>query len=77
MKAKRRQRLIAEAVEAGREFGKNQRPPLSYKTIDLFTGDDEFPQVISIPYDPWHWELTGHIKIDLPKMGYRLTKVES
>ena len=78
MTPKKRKRLIGEAVEAGREFGRNQRPPLEYKTIDLVTGlhGGTAITMLSIPYDPWHWTQTGHIKIDLPAMGYRLVKAD-
>jgi len=71
MKAQKRAQLIQDALAAGRADH-----PMMYKTIDLVTGLDDFPNMISIPYEPWHWEASGHIKIDLPAMGYRLVKAE-
>ena len=73
MKAEKRRRLIQEAVDRGRALSIH---PETYRTIDLVTGLPEFPAIIAIPFEPHEWARSGHIKIDLPAMGYRLVKIE-
>jgi hypothetical protein len=69
MKAKKRTRLILEAIEAGR-----RDRPVSYQTIDLVTGN-ESAAMLAIPFDPQDYFYTSHFKINLPAMGFRLVKI--
>lgn len=73
MKAAKRAELIAEAFNAGRLAGHR---PIIYSTIDIVTGIGDKPQMLAIPFLPHELMESGHLKIDLPRMGYRLVRIE-
>lgn len=77
MNAKKRARLIEEAVAAGKQREMLDREPI-FRTVDFVTGLENFDgssAMISVPFEPYRWAMSGRIKIDLPAMGYKLVKV--
>lgn len=74
MKAEKQRCLIEEAIDRYRAV--TAHPP-TYRTIDLVTGLPDFPAMIAIPFEPEEWMRAGHIKINLPAMGYKLVRIES
>ena len=66
MKRKARERLeYAESIVLARQR--------SYQTVDIVTGLDK-PYLIAVPVEVEEFMGSGHVRIDLPAMGFKLTK---